>query len=244
MRLKVINDFEVYNQKKLFYDNWVISLCDLYNSLLRYYGEQSNEKWNKVNEFISEEYEYDERKITLSEILKKYRNKKIHFENIDSIENNLLPHIITDEKLEELQLLLFDVINFEIKNLDSSQLVTHVLKNGSNTISFKKIKKALSESIKYNSSEEKEMLEDFRVTLFEFFDEILEISSISEDFFEKWEEKLKNKIAIMKSEKFRIFVSEQPGGVENIQLLNKLQETTNEYDFIKVLFEYINKLKV
>lgn len=188
IEIKDKEDFDSYNKRKSLYNNWIIILCGVYNSLAKYYKDNSNRYWKEVELFISTTYEYDKNVFTLKELLKKYRNKNIHSENTNSIENNLLPNIVNDKDLEQLQTMLINIIGYEMKKIDICQIITHLIKGGNNVIAYKNLNNSINKGMGNATPKEKEMLEIPFSILINTINLLTDDTLLTEEVLEEWQE--------------------------------------------------------
>lgn len=242
IEVKDKDDFESYNKKKNLYNNWIITLCDIYNSLLKYYGNDTNEYWNRINLFVSKTYKYENIEITLKELLKKYRNKNVHPENRNSVENNLLSAIVNVVELEELQIMIMDAINYELEKTDINQIVNHVLKSGSNIIAYTKFINSINESMKNATNEEKEMLTIPYSIIQNAFSILTDETLLTEEILNKLENDLDTAYNIINSSKFRKLILNQPNGQDALEFLNEIKRANNSSDIYECCIKFKNKI--
>lgn len=242
MEVKDKDDFESYNKKKNLYNNWIITLCDIYNSLLKYYGNDTNEYWNRINLFVSKTYKYENIEITLKELLKKYRNKNVHPENRNSVENNLLSAVVNVVELEELQIMIIDAINYELEKTDINQIVNHVLKSGSNIIAYTKFINSINESMKNATDEEKEMLTIPYSIIQNVFSILTDETMLTEEILNKLENDLDTAYNIINSDEFRELILEQPNGQDALDFLDEIKSANNPSDIYECCIKFKNKV--
>lgn len=242
IEIKEKDDFESYNKKKNLYNNWIVTLCYTYNSLLKYYKNDTNECWDKINLFVSKVYKYENIEITLKELIKKYRNKNVHSENPNSVENNLLPAIVSVVELEELQTMLIDVINCELEKTDINQMVTHVLKSGSNVIAYTKFINSINESMRNATTEEKEVLVVPYSIIKNVFSILTDETLLTEEILSKLENDLDIAYNSINSSEFIKIMLGQPNGQNALEFLDKIKKAKSSCDFYDCCIEFRNNI--
>lgn len=242
VKIKDNDNFDFQIKKKNLYNNWIITLCDLYNSLLKYYKNDINEYWGKIKLFVTKTYKYEDVEFTLHELIKKYRNKKVHSANPDSVENNLLPIIVSDTELEELQKMLIDVINYELKKIDMFQLATHALKSGTNIIVYKKFINSLNDSMMNATEEEMEILMIPYSILQNVINILTDDSLLTKEVFDKLEKDLEIANNIINSDKFTELILEQPNGKDILDFVEEIKNANNERDLYNICMAFKNKI--
>ena len=163
--------------------NKILNIVDNLSTLKENHKYYIEFNWGKVNLFVSRKYKYETVDFTLCDLLKKYRNKNTHSENPNSIENMLLPTVINDSELEDLQILMIEVINYELENCDINAVVTHIFKNGSVVISYKKIINSMKEIMDNASADDKRILEKPFLFIIIFFTSLSDGTLLTEEFF-------------------------------------------------------------
>lgn len=235
------NDFESYNQKRIVYINWIVVLCDIYNSLLKFYKNDTNEYWDKIKSFVSKKYNYENIEITFKELLKKYRNKNTHPENNNSIENNLLPVIVNVEELEKLQAMLNEVIKYELEQIDFNHIVTHIIKSGSNVIVYTKIFNSINESMQKATNEEKKLLVVPYNVLKTVFNILTDETILTEEIINELDKDLEVADDFINSNEFTESLLKQPNGQDYLDFFNTLKQSSTGKEIYDCLLEFKQK---
>ena len=176
--------------------------------------------------------------IELISLLKKYRNKKTHSENPNSLENNLLSSVVTDSELEELQKLIIDTINYELEKIDQYQIITHNIKSGSNIICYKKLSDLIYVSMNKATNEERKMLEIPYSILQKILNILTDDTLLTKEIFEEIEKDLDDANEIIYSEEYMNFLLQQPYGKEILDFLDKINKTEDECEIYNSCLEF------
>lgn len=242
-----IKDFNDFAKKDVAYKNWVISLSNLFNSLYKYYGKKQNSnEWQDVLDFSLTNYKYDDEIFTLIQLLKRYRNKRVHPENNQKIDQFLLKKLVKDEILIELQEKLCNVLNAELQKIDSSELITHMLKGEDSKIFYNEFDKAITKSMESTTLEQRILVEKSYETLKNFIKVFTDDTIITKDSIDILSNELQEASKIIENPAFIDIVENMPNGKETMQFLKKINVEENQNNpekFYNILMQFADKME-
>lgn len=234
--------------KRYYYKTWISAIFNLYDSLAE---ELKNDNFKilfdeteilKLKKAVSKNYELENKKISLLDLLRRPRHKQSHPRNDETLETILIEFVNYDDILA-LQDSIISFIEGAMEKVDKYVLITLAIKNEMIKMQSSKIidfMKNLKNHPKIKGNTNAELIIENMIYIYEKM--FLDSDVLEEDLIIEIEKKFKETMVKYKDNNIKALIEEEPKGKDLLLLTEEFISTDNEFNEIDIE-EFCEKIR-